>query len=118
MVLTGVQIIGALFGVLLLYLAFVHQKRREFTIKEWIAWSGLAIVFIILALFPQILDPVTVRLKIFRALDFMVILGFMFMIIAIFYTYTLSRTNQKKLEIIIRSEAIGKTLKNIKNRKR
>ena len=117
MVLSGVQILGALFGLLLLYLAFVHQKRREFTIKEWFGWSGLAIVFIIFAIFPQILDPVTVRLKIFRALDFMVILGFMFMIIVIFYTYTLSRTNQKKLEIIIRSEAIGKTLKSLKKKK-
>jgi len=117
MVLSGVQIIGALFGVLLLYLAFVHQKRREFTIKEWIAWSGLAMVFIVFAVFPQILDPITTKLRFFRTLDLMVILGFMFMVIAIFYTYTLSRTNQKKLETIIRAEAIGKTLKSLTKKK-
>ena len=84
--------------------------------KEWIAWSGLAIIFIIFAVFPQILDPITVRLKFFRTLDLMVILGFMFMIVAIFFTYTLSRRNQKNIETIIRSEAIRETLKSIKKR--
>ena len=117
MVLSGVQIIGILFGLLLLYLAFVHQKRREFTIKEWFGWSGLAIVFIIFAIFPQILDPITVRLKFFRTLDLMVILGFMFMVIAIFYTYALSRSNQKKLEIIIRTEAIKGALKSLRKKR-
>ena len=117
MVLSGVQILGALFGLLLLYLAFVHQKRREFTIKEWVAWSGLAIVFIIFAVFPQVLDPITVRLRFFRTLDLMVILGFMFMVVAIFYTYALARSNQKKMEFVIRTEAINDALKKIKKRK-
>lgn len=116
MVLSGVQIIGVLFGILLLYLAFLHQKRREFTIKEWLAWSGLAIVWILFAIFPQILDPLTVRLKFFRTLDFLVILGFMFMIVALFYTYTLSRSNQKKLELVIRNATIKETLKTIKRK--
>lgn len=107
----GIQIFGILFGLLMLYLNFINYKRREFTIKEYLFWFLLWILFIIIALFPNMLDPIVKELKFARTLDLLIIAGFLFLIGSIFYTYTIVRTNQKKLEEIVRKVAIEKAEK-------
>jgi hypothetical protein len=61
---------------------------------------------VIITLFPQILDPVLTTLNIVRALDFFIIAGFLFLIFVNFYTYTVVRKNQKKVEKIVRKIAL------------
>ena len=106
--LLGVQIIGLLFGFFMMYYTFLHYKRKEFTIREYSFWLALWALFIVVTLFPVILDPILKTLSIARALDFFVIVGFLFLIGAIFYTYTIVRKNQKKLEEIVRNMAMRK----------
>tara|TARA_B100000315_G_C14034901_1_gene344864 strand:+ start:91 stop:444 length:354 start_codon:yes stop_codon:yes gene_type:complete len=107
----GIQILGLLFGVFMIYYTFLHHKRKELTIKEYSFWIILWIVFIVVALFPQILDPIVRSLSLARTMDFFIILGFMFMIGSIFYTYLIVRKNQKRLEEIVRKVAIDKAEK-------
>jgi len=102
----GIQILGLLFGFFMMYYTFLQYKRREFTIKEYGFWFAFWAAFVIITLFPQILDPVLSTLSIARALDFFIITGFLFMIFVLFYTYTMVRKNQKKLEEVVRSIAI------------
>ena len=104
----GIQIVGFLFGLFFLYYTFINYKRKEFTAKEFAFWVVAWAVFILIALFPFVLDPVLKPLGFFRALDFLIISGFLFMIASIFYTYTITRKTQKKLEIIVRSLAVKK----------
>ena len=106
--LLGIQIIGILFGFFMMYYTFLHYKRKEFSIREYSFWFILWAVFIVVTLFPAILDPILKTLSIARALDFFIIIGFLFLIGAIFYTYTIVRKNQKKLEEIVRNMAIKK----------
>ena len=102
----GIQILGVLFGFFMMYYTFLQYKRKEFTIKEYIFWFVFWAVFVVITLFPQVLDPVLSTLNIARALDFFIIGGFLFLIFVTFYTYTLVRKNQKKLEEVVRSIAI------------
>ena len=102
----GIQIIGILFGFFMMYYTFLHYKRKEFTIKEYSFWLLLWALFIIVTLFPGVLDPLLRSLSIARALDFFIIIGFLFLIGAIFYTYSIVRKNQKKLEEIVRNIAM------------
>ena len=102
----GIQILGVLFGFFMMYYTFLQYKRREFTIKEYGFWFVFWAVFVVITLFPQILDPVLSTLNIARALDFFIIAGFLFLIFVTFYTYTLVRKNQKKLEEVVRNIAI------------
>ena len=102
----GIQILGVLFGFFMMYYTFLQHKRKEFTIKEYSFWFIFWSAFVIVTLFPQILDPVLTTLNIGRALDFFIIAGFLFMIFVIFYTYTIVRKNQKKLEEVVRNIAI------------
>ncbi|MBW2984849.1 DUF2304 domain-containing protein [Candidatus Woesearchaeota archaeon] len=102
----GIQILGSLFGIFMIYYTFLHHKRRELTTKEYSFWLALWILFIIVAVFPQILDPIVKSLSLVRTMDFFIILGFMFLIGSLFYTYTIVRKNQNKLEEIVRKIAI------------
>jgi len=102
----GIQILGTLFGIFMLYYTFLHYKRNEITVKEYSFWVLLWVLFIIVAVFPQVLDPIVESLNLVRTMDFFIILGFMFLIGSLFYTYTIVRKNQNKLEEIVRKIAI------------
>ena len=102
----GIQILGVLFGFFMMYYTFLQYKKNEFTIKEYSFWFAFWSLFVIITLFPQILDPLLDTLNIGRALDFFIITGFLFLIFVIFYTYTLMRKNQKKLEEVVRNVAL------------
>ncbi|MBI2650110.1 DUF2304 domain-containing protein [Candidatus Woesearchaeota archaeon] len=104
----GIQIAGILFGLFMIYYSFLNYKRKEFTAKEFGFWILLWIIFIIVTLFPVVLDPIIKPLGFFRAFDFLIMSGFIFIIAVIFYTYTITRKNQKQIETIVREIAIKK----------
>lgn len=107
----GIQTVGLLFGLFMVYYSFLNYKRKEFTIKEFGFWLFLWAIFITVALFPFLLDPIVKKIGFLRALDLLTIGGFLFMILAIFYTYTVTRKNQKQLESVVRAIAISKNKK-------
>lgn len=101
----GIQIIGILFGALLLYLSFVNFKRREFKGGEFILWAIFWLAFLFLVLFPNSIDPIMKTLSIVRTLDFLTIVGFLFLILLGFQNYRLVKKNNKKVEEIVRKVA-------------
>ena len=107
----GIQIAGFLFGLFMMYYSFLNYKRKEFTTKELSFWFLVWGVFILISLFPNILDPIIKPLGFLRALDLLIISGFIFLIASIFYTYTITRKNQKHLELIVRTIAMNKNKK-------
>lgn len=110
----GVQIVGILFGLFMMYYTFLHYKRGELTSKNWTFWLILWSLFIIVTLFPQLLDPFVVKLHLARTMDLFIILGFMFLVGISVYTNIMLRKNQKKIEDIVRAIALqnGKENKN------
>ena len=108
MAVLGIQVFGAVFGAFILYMTFLQWKKKEFTINEWIFWSIFAAVFTLISLFPDVLNPLVASLKLERKLDFFIILGFMFLIAATFYTYRVVRRTQKGFEELVRQLAIEK----------
>lgn len=104
----GIQILGILFGFFMIYYTFLQHKRKEFTIREYTFWFSFWAIFVIVTLFPQMLDPLLRTFSIGRTLDLFIIAGFLFVIFVIFYTYTVVRKNQRKLEEIVRNLAIKK----------
>ncbi|MBS3132458.1 DUF2304 domain-containing protein [Candidatus Woesearchaeota archaeon] len=104
----GVQILGMIFGFFMIYYTFLQHKRKEFTAKEYGFWLAFWAAFLAVTLMPQILDPILSTLSIGRALDFFIIAGFLFLIFVSFYTYTIVRKNQRKLEDVVRKIAIDR----------
>lgn len=106
--LLGIQILGTLFGLFMIYYVFLHRKRKELTIKEYSFWVALWVLFIILTLFPWLLNPFVKSIGFARTMDFFIVTGFMFLIGSLFYIYLLVRGNQKRLEEIVRKIAFEK----------
>ena len=98
----AIQFIGMLFGAGLLYLSFLFYKRKEFTLNEYFFWTLFSLMFVAISVFPNILNAVVKSLDLGRKLDFFIILGFMFMIAATFYTYMVARHSQKMIEKVVR----------------
>ena len=80
----AIQVAGVLIGVFMVYLTFLHAKRKEYTAKEYFVWMLVWIAFMLLSLFPNILDPIVVRFQFSRPLDVLVIGGFLFLIVLSF----------------------------------
>ena len=112
MTILGIQILGILFALFMFYITFLHQRRREFTVKESIFWFGAWIIFLLLVIFPTMLDFfIKDVLDFSRRMDFFIVLGFMFLIGIVFHIYTIIRKTQNKIERVIRKIAIEKGIK-------
>ena len=104
----GVQIIGILFALGMLYLTFLSRKREEFTIREFSVWTVVWLVFLLLTLFPDKIDSFVSSVGFARTLDAYIIVGFLFLISSMFYMYTLIRRVQNRTEQIVRNIALEK----------
>lgn len=103
--LLGIQLIGIIFGIFMVYLTFLNYKQNKFSAKEWVVWCFLWIGFFVIILFPGILNPLLEVLNLYRAMDFYISIGFIFFIIIIFYTYSIVRSLQQKVEVLTREMA-------------
>ena len=106
MAITGVQIGGILFGIFMLYYTFLNFKRKQFTTTEFSFWVFVWLAFAFVAVYPSILDIIAPKIGAYRNLDLITLAGLMFLSVSIFYTYSLTRKNQKQLEIVVREIAI------------
>lgn len=113
----GIQLIGIMFTVFMVYLTFLGYKQNKISKMEWIIWLMVWISFIIVTLFPSILNPILETLNLYRAMDLYISIGFLFFIIVIFNIYTSLRSTQIKMESIVR-ELANKSVINPKIRKR
>jgi len=111
--LLGVQIFGVLFAVFMLYLVFVQFKRKEFSVAEFSFWLFFWFVFLFLDLFPRVLSPFVRTLNLNSKFSLLVILGFIFVIGLLFFSYIKIRRLENKLEVVVRRVALGK----VKNEK-
>ncbi len=103
----GIQIIGILFGLFMLYMTFLHLKRNEYGFKMYFFWLFLWVGFLIVAIFPWVLDQFIKPLSIVRTFDLLFILGMMFLVGISFYNYTVVAQTQKRVEKIVRKLALG-----------
>ncbi len=104
----GVQILGILFGLFMLYYSFLHFKRKEFNSGAFAFWLIVWAVLVILSVFPGILDPLASSLSFIRVMDMLVVLGIMFIIGVTFYNFTITKKTERKVEELVRKLAIRK----------
>jgi hypothetical protein len=104
----GIQVAGFLFGLFMLYYSYLQYKRKEFSINEFGFWIGIWIIFVVISLFPNVLDPIVKNLAFARTFDLLVISGFILIIGMTFYIYTLTKKNSKQIETVVREIALRK----------
>jgi len=102
----GVQIIAILFAVFMIYVSFLHWKRKDFNGGEIFFWIVLWLGFIIITLFPNILQNLTKKLFFTRVMDFLMVIAFMILAFLGFQNHVSNRRMEKKIEELVRKEAI------------
>ena len=100
------QIISAFFALFMMYVVTIHGKKKNLNQVEVWAWSSVWIVFTIVALFPNLLLGITGLLNFSRVFDLLIVIAFMILSVVVFMSYFKVRSLEKKIEEIIRSEAI------------
>ena len=104
----GIQVLGIVFGLFLLYFTFLHYKRKEFMAGELVFWSVIWLLFVYLVLFPYTLAFVAQSLNLVRVMDLFTIAGIMFLIVLTFYSYMMNVHTRRKLEQVVRALALRK----------
>ena len=105
--LLGIQIIGVLFGLFMLYITFLGMKRKELNGREASFWVVAWLIFLIFTIMPHSLDFIVKDVLDFaRTMDFFIVAGFIFLIGLTFYNYMVVKKNRKKLEDLVRKVAI------------
>lgn len=102
----GIQVIGIIFVLVMIYLTFLYYKKRHYSAASLSLWMAVWLGALLLVLFPETLYGIMETLKIERTVDFFVISGFMFFIVLIFYLYSTVKQMQRKMEKLVRKIAI------------
>lgn len=102
----GIQIIGIIFGFLMVYMVFLNYKRKDFSKKQLLIWEIIWIAFIFIILFPNFLSVFTKKMGFVRTMDFLMLSGFIIITFLTFYNYSFLHKINKKLEYQVREEAL------------
>ncbi len=100
------QFISLLFGLFMIYMARIHLMKQHIQAAEFYGWTIVWIIFIFLAIFPQSISGVAQTLKITRVFDLLVILAMMALVYLTFNNRIHCRKIERKMEKIIRKNAI------------
>lgn len=103
----GVQILGIVFCVIMLYFTYVYYKRNNYGLRSLVLWLIVWLGALFLVSFPQTLYGVMEALKIQRTADFITLLGFAFFAAITFYLYIVVKKNNRKMEQLVRELAIA-----------
>ena len=101
-----------LFSFLMIYITFLNYKKNFFTLLENIIWQIIWIFAIFLSLRPKSVD---IYIEVYFQTNFfyvLTILGIFFLILTTFYFYTTIKILEKKIDKLIRSEALKDFFKN------
>lgn len=101
----GIQLLGLVFGLWMAYITFTSFKRKELSLHGHVFWQTIWIGLLVLVLFPGILSPVVKALQFSRAMDVLVVCGFLMLLAIVFHNYILIRKTQRRLEEVVRNIA-------------
>ena len=104
-----IQILGALFGLAMLYITYDYYRRKGLELKDIAGWVVLWCTFILFILFPSALLFVSKKLNLTRAIDLIMIVSFVVMIYLVFNLYNrikkIERNMEKMVEVIALRDA-------------
>jgi len=102
----GIQLLAILFALWMTYFTFLHFRRKEFSLAEFIVWQVLWLGLVVVVLFPKSVGFLLATFRINRTFDLVVIVGIMTLIASTFRNSVVIKRTSKKLEDIVRQQAL------------
>lgn len=100
------QVIAVLFALFMMYVVRIQFKKKTMNLLETSFWYTTWILFMIVAVFPFLLEGIVGVLKFSRVFDLLVVLAFMFLTFIIITSYFAQKENNKKVTELVRQLAL------------
>jgi len=102
----AIQVFGLIFGLIMLYLTYLYYRKGDYGKLGFRAWTVIWIVFLICLLFPPKFMVFLKPFQLQRVLDILVIGGFFILFGMMFFVYDITKKNEKKINHLVREEAL------------
>jgi len=113
----GIQLLGLLFIIMMVYFTYLNFKRRNYGSHSFIFWPLIWLVAGLIISFPNILYRFMHALNIERTHDFFYIGAFIILFIVVFNMYVTIKKTHAKVEKLIRVDALKNPIKPSKKSK-
>lgn len=110
----GIQIVGIIFSLSMIYFAILHFRRREIDVVEIAVWMFVWIFALSAIVFPDLLQPFARTFLFARLFDMMTVGAFLLVIVMTVKTYIATRKIEKKIENLVRKNSIEESAKRVK----
>lgn len=101
-----IQLLGAVFALDMMFITYFYRKRGVFYLHDTIIWMSVWVGMFLAAMFPQTLEVIIEPFQIIRVMDFLQLAGFFLVFSILFGMFTKSRSNDRKLEKLVREFAL------------
>lgn len=101
------QVLSVLFALWMVYEVSIHARKKIINANELGVWVGIWIVFIVVAMFPNLLIGIAHRLRFSRVFDLLTVMGMMILTVMVFFSYFSQRAASRKLEQLVQDLAIS-----------
>lgn len=108
------QILASCFGLCMLYVVSIHQRKATLSHLEVSFWYSIWIFFVIISIFPQLLVGISGVLRFARVFDLLVVGAFMILTVVIVSSYFQQKIIQRKLDTLVRKIAVSTEVKKAK----
>lgn len=102
----GIQIVAIVFALWMVYFTFLHFRRKEFSVPEFMLWQLLWFGLVIVVVFPKSIRFLLTTFSISRTFDLVVIVGIVILFGVTFRNYVIIRRIEKRVEEFVRKEAL------------
>ena len=103
------QIIATLFALFMIYVVTIHKRKSRLSSVEVTFWYSMWVLFVVIALFPNLLLGITQTLNFQRVFDLLLVLALMVLTVIVVMGYFTQKASYRKLEDFIRKQAIDAT---------
>ncbi len=104
------QLVLLAFALFMVYSLFLHWKKRNISDKFFFGWLMIFILFILLAIFPKVLEPLLKELFIVRVMDLGMIGTFMILTYITIENNIKIKNLESKIEKIVRKFSVKKAV--------
>ena len=105
------QVGAILFALFMMYVTWIHGKKKTIGINETSFWFSTWLFFIFIAAFPHLLNGISWALHFSRVFDLLIVLALMVITVLVFLGYFAQKELRQKLEVSVRSVAIREVSK-------
>lgn len=100
------QILAAVFALWMMYVVSIHGKKKTLSFTEVVWWFTIWVVFIIFAIFPDLLLGIAHTLRFGRVFDLLVVIALMILTVLVFASYYSQKESKHRIEKLVRQLAI------------